>query len=191
MTRSKRYSKTALPEQIETPQQRGQTLRAWLEAQEIGVGDFALNSGIGRATLNRYLNGTKDLATVEQQIADRILRAMGISDGEAWELLNIPEEARYTFRSFRPPPLGHGAVVQALTDVRLEEALFGSVALPAGTIIRISKDGPTLEHVIVRLEDGRLFATNAGANVNGEVLGGLASAHFAIFGQEPQLSEDH
>ncbi|WP_198170795.1 helix-turn-helix domain-containing protein [Deinococcus arboris] len=168
------------PALILTPQDRGQALKAWLKRKDIPVSDFAAAIGIGRATLNRYIAGTKDLATAEQSIADRLLQAMGISDGEAWTLLSIPEDNRRTFRSFRPPPLGHGTVTRTLSDIRLEEPLFGSVALPAGTLIRVSHEGPALEHSVVRLPDGRLYAASAGVIAEGEQLGYLVSAHFAI-----------
>lgn len=168
------------PTVIRTPADRGLTLRAWLKRKGLSISDFAESVGIARATLNRYLVGTRDLASIDQEIADRLLRTMGIADGEAWELLAIPEEHRHTFRSFRPPPLGHGAVLRTLTDIRLDEPLFGSVALPAGTLIRVAKDGPGMDHNIVRLKDGRLYAASNGVQAEGESLGFLVSAHFAI-----------
>lgn len=163
-----------------TPAERGAALRAWLKRKKLTITDFAEAAGIGRATLNRYLSGLKDVATVEQEIADQMLRAMGISDGEAWELLGIPDAHRHTFRSFRPPPLGHGALLREDLEVRLDQPLFGSVALPAGTQIRVSRDGPRMEHQVYRMTDGRLFAATNGMTVDGEHLGGLISAHFAI-----------
>lgn len=173
-------TKTPAPAVIRTPADRGLTLRIWLERKDLPIKDFAEAAGIGRSTLNRYLTGEKDLATVEQEIADRLLRVMGISDGEAWTLLQVPEEHRGTFRSFRPPPLGHGAVLRALADIRLEQPMFGSVALPAGTLIRVAEGGPALEHRVVRLADGRLYSASADVKAQGEPLGYLVSAHFAI-----------
>lgn len=166
--------------EIETPFDRGQALKAWIQRMGLDIQDFAEAANLSRAALNNYLRGIKDVATVEQEIADRLLRAMGISDGEAWSMLNIPAEHRHTFRSFRPPPLGHGSVTRTLADIRLEEPLFGSVALPAGTLIRVASEGPALEHVIVRLNDGRLYAASNGVQAEGQQLGYLVSAHFSI-----------
>lgn len=176
----KRSAPESLPTTLSMPADRGAALRAWIKRKGLTITDFAEAVGIGRATLNRYLTGVKDLATVEQEIADQMLRAMGISDGEAWEVLGIPEGHRHTFRSFRPPPLGHGALLREDLELRLEEPLFGSVALPGGTQIRVSRDGPEMEHQIYRMSDGRLFAATNGMTVDGEHLGGLISAHFAI-----------
>lgn len=167
-------------DQILTPLDRGQALKAWIQRHDLNITDFAAAAGLSRATLNNYLRGIRDVAAVEQEIADRLLRAMGIADGEAWSLLNIPEENRHTFRSFRPPPLGHGSVTRTLADIRLEQPLFGSVALPAGTLIRLTKEGPALEHLIVRLHDGRLHAVSDGVQAEGEQMGWLVSAHFAM-----------
>lgn len=177
-----RYSKNqpiARPQEIRTPEDRGTALRVWLRERGLQPPDFAEASGISRATLHRYLTGRKDIATVEQTMADRLLRAMAISDEEAWDLLGIPEEERATFRSFRPPPLGHGAVLREDTVLRLSQPLFGSVALPAGTLIRVTLEEPALEHEVVRMLDGRLFSVSTGVKAEGERLGYLVSAHFA------------
>lgn len=178
-----RYGKNqpiARPSEIRTPEDRGTALRVWLRKKELQPPDFAEAAGVSRATLHRYLTGKKDIATVEQTIADRLLRAMNISDEEVWELLGIPEEHRATFRSFRPPPLGHGALVREDTVLRLSQPLFGSVALPMGTLIRVTLDGPPLEHEVVRLADGRLFSVSSGVQAEGEKMGYLVSAHFAM-----------
>lgn len=180
MTRFSKNTPIQAPSEIHTPEDRGLALRAWLRRKGLQAQDFADAADLGKATLNRYLNGKKDLATVEQAIADRILRAMNISDEEAWDVLGITGEHRLTFRSFRPPPLGHGAVVREDTVVRLSQPLFGSVALPVGTLIRVTLEGPALEHEVVRMADGRLFSVSTGVKAEGERLGYLVSAHFAM-----------
>lgn len=182
----KRPKITQAPEQIETPQDRGVALRAWLNVRGLRVGDFAINAGISRATLQRYLSGATDIADMQQETADAFLRAMGVADEDAWDILGIPVEARNRFRSFRPFPLGHGPKAEHTPEQQLtlllEEDLFGTVALPAGTVIRIEQGENQQRHQIYRLLDGRLFAAFRESPVaapGATLLGGLCGAEFA------------
>lgn len=174
------------PSPIRTAQDRGQALQVWMNVQRIRQKDFLEKSGIKRSTFARYLSGESDLAAIDQATADRLLRAMGITDTDAWEILGIPEEHRATFRSFRPFPLGHGTDRQGertgLIMERLTQPLFGSLALPSGVTLYLETGTNNLPHQIYRLADGRLFAVGDGGGVTtpGAVhLGGLATADFS------------
>ncbi|MFC3833449.1 helix-turn-helix domain-containing protein [Deinococcus rufus] len=173
------------PAEILTAADRGLALKAWLQHHKIGISDFAINAGISRAGMSRYLSGKTDIAEIQQDTADRLLRAMGVSDEDAWALLGIPTTARSTFRSFRPYPLGHGSMPAATEhgalSVRLDAPLFGSVSLPVGAILRIELHNPRYEHQIYRLRDDRLFAVVSGTPMDASgavLLGGLAGVDF-------------
>lgn len=172
------------PAKIETAADRGLALRVWLNVQDINVRDFADRSDLGRATIHRYIKGSKDLADIAAEHADKLLCAMGISDEEAWEILGIPPEKRRTFRSMRPWPLGSGASdIEAKTDLQLQlkEPLFGSLALPPGAILWIKRGDASLPHQVYELADGRLFSVEktSGVQPAGTLLGGLSSVHFS------------
>lgn len=182
----KRPKLMVAPNPILTPQDRGQALQVWMNLQRIRQKDFLEKADMRRSTFARYISGETDLAAVEQPTADRLLRAMGISDTDAWELLGIPEDRRATFRSFRPYPLGHGTDRQheriGLIMERLTQPLFGSLALPAGVTLFLESGTNNLPHQIYRLADGRLYAVGDGGVITtpGAVhLGGLATADFS------------
>lgn len=191
MTRRRSSTITPRPARIETPAERGQALRNWLDVQGISVMAAAEHIGMSRAHLYRYLAGEAvvhgetrpfDLAQLPQEEAERLLTMMGVTDWEAWEILNIPEGNRETFRSFRAPPFGHGRAVQEVVEVQLTEAMVGELPLPRGTTVRIDparRDDPEALQ-IVRLEDGRYFSVrpNMVQRAGGTHLGALMSAHF-------------
>lgn len=165
-----------------TPAERGHTLKRWLKyVAKTRIGDFAQVTNIHPATLARYFSGVKDLATVEQEIAERLLTGMGISDEKAWALLAIPEAHRGSFRSFRPPPLGHGPdVFRTVTEI-LPDALMGEAVLPANTGVELEPDNLDSGIQIVQLEDGRFHAVTASTvpRIVKRRLGRLVTAHFA------------
>ncbi|MCY1703572.1 helix-turn-helix domain-containing protein [Deinococcus sp. SL84] len=174
---------TPPPAVIENAEHRGHALRYWLHVQGFSQTQFQQRVGIGRTTLNRYLNGETDLAVIKSETADKLLRVMGIRDTDAWEILGIPSENRSTFRSTRPWPLGHGPSSQVMADtnlITLEHSLFGSLALPAGSQLEVTRGTNTCRHQIYRLENGMLYAVDPNTPVppNGEHLGGLLAAHF-------------
>lgn len=175
-----------IPEKIESGEDRGIVLKAWLEAQGLSQTGFAQRMGISRTMLIKYLNGTSDIAGMTTEVSDKLLRAMGISDQAACELLNIPPENRSVWRSLRPWPLGPGDGEQKAipeSTVLLDMPLFGSVSVPAGSLLCITPPGPgdALKHQIYQLPDGRYYAveTGSGLSSTGQHLGGLASVQFS------------
>ena len=171
---------TERPDEIVTPQDRGRALKNYLDVQQISVKAFAVAAGISRAALNNYLAGSTDLAYISQSRAGGIITAMGITDWEAWEVLGIPDDAKETFRTFRPHPEGHGQPVDSMIELRLTQPLIGEVPLPSGTLICIDPAAKDRPIQIVRLPDGRLYSVSVTLfqEAVGEQLGGLISAHF-------------
>lgn len=177
---------TPRPEVIETPQDRGQAMRNWLDVQQLSIKAFAAALGMSRSRFTLYLDGGSfkgkvyDLAEMDQEEAERLMTAMNVTDYEAWEILGIPEANRQTFRSFRPPPWGHGSPVRDVIEVLLQDPMVGEVPLPAGAIVRIDPQAQDAKFQVVRLEDGRLYSVGPLmlGRAGGEHLGGLLSAHF-------------
>lgn len=177
---------TPRPSVIETPQQRGQALRNWLDVQQLSIKAFAAALGMSRSRFTLYLDGKEfkgkvyDLAEMEQGEAEQLVTLMNVTDAEAWDILGIPKANRETFRSFRPPPWGHGSPVRDMLEMALEVPMVGEVPLPAGAVVRIDPQAADAKYQVVRLEDGRFYSVSPPMlrHTGGEHLGGLVSAHF-------------
>lgn len=165
---------TPRPAQIKTGQDRGQALRNWFDVNKTPLLGFAKAAGISRTTLNAYLAGTVDIAFIDQSRAEGLITAMNVTDWEAWEIIGIPEEARSTFRTFRPAPWGHGQAVSETRTITLASPMAGEQPLPAGVVIHVDpNDHERIQ--IIELEDGRLYSVPAllAARSGGVRLGGL------------------
>lgn len=171
---------TPRPTSITSGADRGQALRNWLDVQRTPILGFAKAAGVSRATLNNYLTGTTDLAYIEQKRAAGIIESMGVTDWDAWEILGIPEDARETFRTFRPHPWGHGRALAQVQEIHLVEPMLGELNLPAGALVRIDPSAADKPIQVLKLDDGRFYSVNALllSRTSGEHLGGLVSVHF-------------
>lgn len=180
MSDTKRYTRrriTPMPERVETAQDRGQALQHFLDSREIFLEDFSKESKIAMSTLGMYLNGELDIARMRQATAERFIGRMGISDTEAWQFFNIPKEQQKSFRTFRPPPMGHGEDPRKLIEITLTQPLHGEWTVPAGHIVQIDPANTMEGIVVTELEDGRLFALPAHlAAGRGRVMGQLVGA---------------
>lgn len=179
MAEKKRYARrrnTPMPAKIETPAERGQVFQSWLDSNDIFQEDFARAAKIGPNTISMYASGELDLARMRQATAERFITTMNLTDLEAWKLFNIPEENRKNFRTFRPPPYGHGEDPRKLSDMQLPSPLQGELSVPAGHIIQFDPT-KTLEGIVItQLDDGRLFALPAQvAAGRGRILGQLVN----------------
>lgn len=180
MSDTKRYTRrrsTPLPERIETAKDRGQALQHFLDTHDLFLEDFARTSKIAMSTLGMYINGELDIARMRQATAERFIGTLGISDTEAWTFFNIPEAQQKSFRTFRPPPLGHGEDPRKLIEIELTSPLQGEWSVPAGHMVQIDPAKTLQGIVITRLDDGRLFALPAHlAAGRGTVMGQLVGA---------------
>lgn len=171
---------TPRPEKVETAVERGQALRNWFDVHKVSIIAFAQTTGIPRSTLSKYLAGASDIAAMPHEQAEKLIVGMGITDWESWEVLGIPEEHRTSFRTFRPPPLGHGQPLTEAIERQLDQPLVGDVLVPAGAILRIIKEAEMDGIQVVELEDGRLYAVSPVmlGSTTGKHLGRLISIHF-------------
>lgn len=171
-----RRRQTPMPPSVETPADRGQAFQSWLDTNELMLEDFARSSKIALSTLTAYIKGEMDLARMRQATAERFITGMGLTDVEAWELFNVPEEQRLNFRTFRPPPYGHGEDPRKLLTMQLTTPLQGELSVPAGHVIQFDP-AKTLEGIVItQLDDGRMFALPAHvAAGRGRVLGQLVN----------------
>lgn len=154
--------KTPLPERIENQHDRGVTFRYLIAGMAMGVKDFSEATGIPTSTLGRYFNGEQDVADAPAEIANQILRGLGIPDTEVWERLAIPEVRRWVFRSDRTPPVGHGPEVFRTIHETLKQPMFGARVLDAEDGIELEPDNFTSGIQVVQLPDGRLHAVLVG-----------------------------
>ena len=180
MTDSKKYTRrrtTPMPERVETAAERGQAFQHFLDTHDMFLEDFARKSKIALSTLSMYINGELDIARMRQGTAEKFISQLGISDTEAWKFFNIPALQQRSFRTFRPPPMGHGEDPRKLIEIKLTAPLHGEWTVPAGHIVQIDPANTMSGIVITELEDGRLFALPASvAAGRGRVMGRLVSA---------------
>lgn len=177
-----RRRKTPRPPEVHDAATRGQMAKHLLDKLEILVTDFSQATGIARSTLQNYLAGRQDIASMLRPTAHRFLTGLGISDAEGWRLFNIPEERRSEWRSDRPPPLGHGAPErgQPAEHLVLDGPLFGEMSLPPEITVYYVPGGQGRFH-LMQLADGTLFVTKKNeAPPGARALGALVSAHFDL-----------
>lgn len=150
--------KTPLPKRIEDHKDRGVVFRYLISELGMGVKDFSEATGIPTSTLGRYFNGTQDVAEAPAEIANALLRGLGLPDTEVWERLAIPEARRWIFRSDRTPPVGHGPEVIRTVHETLKQPMFGARVLDIGDGIELEPENFTSGIQVVQLPDGRLHA---------------------------------
>lgn len=180
MSETKRYTRrriTPLPERIETAQDRGQAFQHLLDTREVFLEDFARESKIAMSTLGMYITGELDIARMRQGTAERFISALDISDTEAWKFFAIPTAQQRSFRTFRPPPMGHGEDPRKLLEIKLTDTLHGEWTVPAGHIVQIDPASTMQGTVIAQMDDGKLWALPAHlAAGRGKIMGQLISA---------------
>lgn len=172
----KPYVRPLRPEAV----RRGELLARLLEDLKMDRLELARDSGVSPQTIWLYLSGKSDIARANQDTADAILRVLGIPDTHAWVVLDIPQDRRDTFRSFRPAPLGHGDDTRVLLDVILEHPLQGSITLPAGFLVRIDTAEREEGLQLVRLPDRYVLGPSSVLPAQGERLGQLVSIDTAV-----------
>lgn len=160
MTQKPSYARrtiTPRPAKVETAADRGQMLQHWLDSHEVLQHVFAKRSKIAMSTLTMYLSGVLDIASMRQATAERFLTELKMSDTEAWDWFKIPTEKRRSFRSFRPPPMGHGEEVRKLIDKELKVPLQGRVQAPIGYSVQFNPAITTEGDVVTETPEGELY----------------------------------
>ncbi|GGL16679.1 hypothetical protein GCM10010844_39470 [Deinococcus radiotolerans] len=145
----------------------------------MSISAFAEAMGIHRSTLNDYLSGTIDIASISPKRAAAMILAMGVYDKDAWEILGLEGEARESFKTYRPAPAGHGPSQSTDEPITLPTPLLGEQPLPAGA--KIYLDPAATDKVqVIRLEDGRYYSVTALLlqRAGGIHLGGLVRVDF-------------
>lgn len=179
MTEKKRYARrriTPMPATITTAKERGQAFQHWLDTNDMFREDFARAAQIANNTIGMYISGELDLARMRQATAERFITAMNLTDLEAWDFFKIPESNQQSFRTFRPPPYGHGEDPRRLMDMQLTQPLQGELHVPAGCIVQYDPTKTMDGIVITEMEDGKLMALSAKvAAGHGRILGQLVS----------------
>ncbi|AWT34524.1 hypothetical protein DM785_02400 [Deinococcus actinosclerus] len=172
--------KVSFPARRNDPRSRGIALTFILQERKITQSQFALDSGIQRQILNRYMTGAYDLANMSQELVERLLTALGMSDIEARTYFGIPEEAWVRWKTFRPPPLGHGAGELGSASERVVGLKGGvqgvlTVAADVADLVGAVVDTQVTTGMVLTRWQGGLWALRAapGEQVPGEVLGGL------------------
>lgn len=136
---------------------------------------FARDSDIAYSNLWLYLAGERDLANMGPATVSKLLTSLNVPDTWAWEYFDIPAAARATWRTFRPPPMGHGEDERRLLDVRLDMPLQGDVMVPGGQghSITVDRDNVVFGLVVTQLADRYLATPASLLPGNGTVLGQL------------------
>jgi transcriptional regulator with XRE-family HTH domain len=166
------------PDVVVTAEQRGQALQHFVDLNNTTMMEFATKSGISYSALTKYAKGSTDLATIQQRTAERLITAMELSDTEAWEYFNIPEDRRAQFRTFRPPPLGHGEAPRSILSLTLPAPLTGTLSAPAGYIVQYNPARRLNGLMLAEAPDGQYFALDAGlVRGNSRILGEIVSVH--------------
>ncbi|MCD0155836.1 hypothetical protein [Deinococcus sp. 6GRE01] len=174
----KRRKVEPMPATVQTAVDRGRAFQHWLDSNDYFMSDFVKDSGISRAALSAYVSGELDIASMRQDTAERLLRTMGLSDTEAWQFFNIPEEKRATFRTFRPI-LGHGDEMKQVLEFPLKVPLQGVTTVPVGHMIRVNPARQLTGLVVTETQNGELYALPAEmAQGRGRILGQLVAAFY-------------
>lgn len=141
--RKKRSGITEYPEEIRTPADRGQALRAWMDHQtpKMTLDRLTEATKLSRLTLQRYINGDVDIAMIPQESVEKLLTGMAMSDTEGWRMFNIPRERQLQWRTFRNPPMGHGRRKQKTETLELDFDLKGVVSAPEGWLLTLIPGG--------------------------------------------------
>lgn len=172
----KKYVRPVRPEAV----RRGELLAQLMEDLKIDRTELANDSGVSGQTIWLYLKGKSDIANATQETADALLRTLGIPDTHAWVALDIPTEKRDTFRSFRPPPMGHGEDLRELQDIILEHPMQGSITLPPGYLVQIDASNMADGLQLLKLDDRYLLGPSSVLPAQGQRLGQLVSIDTAI-----------
>lgn len=153
---------------------RGELLKAIIE--EIGYGtphEFARDSKIAYSNLWHYMAGQRDVAKMGQSTVELLLGALNVTDTWAWAYFEIPESARKTWRTFRPPPMGHGDENRRLLEITLDMPLQGDLVSPKGNVITVDRDNTVVGQIVTRLADRYLVTPADLIPGRGLVLGQL------------------
>lgn len=172
--------RVSFPSRRNDPRSRGIALTYILQERGISQSKFAAASNIQRQILNRYMVGAYDLQNMSQELVERLLTALGMSDVEARTYFGIPEDAWVRWRTFRPPPLGQGAGDLGSESERVVSVKGGvqgvvTVAPDVADVVGAVVDTQVTTGVVLTRWQGGLWALRAapGEQVPGEVLGGL------------------
>lgn len=162
--------------EIRNAADRGLKLRFWLHHKRITVEDFSAATGLGTSTLNRYFKGEYDLAEIGYEEAYRLIRGIGMSDEDVWELLAIPEGNRHQFHSKRKV----GGTAPGSKRIKLHAPMYGRRNEEQGAWIRLDPDDLTTGVQVVELTDGQFMSVPVDnvETVSGKRLGRLVGVDF-------------
>ncbi len=181
----------SFPSRRDTAEARGVALQYWIqENRDPATGlpwtqmQLALSSGIGRPQLQRYLTGAYDLANSTQELVERLVGTMGMSDADARVFFGIPRESLVRWRTFRPPPLGHGmerARPASERFIALSEPLKGEVACSGNMGLGMTIDTAVTTGLVVPRTTSGLYVVPRGPSPvpGAEVMGGFRGVGFA------------
>ncbi len=174
------------PVKRDTPKARGQALAYWLQENGWTQTAFCNASQISRPILNRYLSGSYDLANMTQELVERLLDTMKMSDADAVKYFGIPKAAEVRWRTFRPPPMGRGMEGQtpaSQRSVSLRDGLKGEITVngEVGAGLILAVDEQVTSGLMVIRQGGSLWVMQVRENerAGGEVLGGFAGIQVA------------
>ena len=151
--------------------QRGQALYQFLMKNNMDPKELAEQSGIHLSTVWDYINGVTDLAKIRQASVEKLLGAMGVTDTWAWTYFDIPVASRRQWRTFRPPPLGHGDDPRELLEMHLTSVTQGKYVLWPGDILTIDRNNKTIGVLLAAVGDDLLTGPRTSLPDNAEVIG--------------------
>jgi hypothetical protein len=156
-------ARVSFPTRRHDAKTRGQALTYWIQEHARSQTSFSIVSGIQRQILNRYMAGAYDLANMSQELVERLLSAMHMSDSDARAYFGIPEEALVRWRTFRAPPMGQGAGETTGPEERalsLAEGLKGEVTVTreAGKHLSVVVDPSITTGLVITRQGSSLWA---------------------------------
>lgn len=153
--------------------ERGQKFLQLLEANEYAVSDFIRDSGMSQGSVWMYINGELDIANMRLKTLNRFLETLNISDTWAWVYFSIPRTKRPEWRTFRPPPLGHGEDPRELIDIIVDMPMQGDATVTQGYVMTIDPANKALGLMLVKMTDRYLTVPADLVPAQGQVLGQL------------------
>lgn len=157
---------------------RGDKLRQWLAARGLKQSELAVDAGLSEMTISKYVSGATDIARMRPSAITKLLDAMHVSDTYAWELFEIPEELRATWRSLRTNEMGPPTSSEPTMTYVLETPTQGDWQLPSNTVVTVGTvtTGMEDELVLAQLADRYWIAARAHLPAKCQVLGAFKSA---------------
>jgi len=166
--------------------ERGQALYRLILKLGYEPVSFAAESKIHVSTLWMYIHGRIDLAQIKQPSVEKLLIALAVTDTWAWSYFKIPQELRTKWRTFRPPPLGHGEDPRELYELKLDRSTTGRYVLWPNDVLTLDPGNKTVGLMLARAGEQYVLNGHELLPPEAEIMGQVVRIEPAILVTGPE-----